>query len=141
MTLPIPRPERKTKSRRADRSVFLVFPPIEKSAGVFQVTERTPKTEKVTDYLFTPIPCDWNGLGYRVEKLGTEPSDGPYTVCLDAERGLDGQHSCECKGHLAHGHCVHVSALLALHQSGQLNSNTPPDPSPVAETDDEEPPF
>jgi hypothetical protein len=106
-----------------------------------QVTTRTPRTEKVTDYLFTPLACDWNGLGYRVEKIGPEESDGPYSVCLDAERGLEGQHSCECKGHLAHGHCVHVSALLALHQSGQLNGNTPSDPSPVAETDDEEPPF
>ena len=81
-----------------------------------QITTRTARTQTVVDYLFTPIPCDYHGLGYRVEKLGTEPSDGPYSVYLDAERGLKGQHPCECKGHLARGHCVHVSALLAPHQ-------------------------
>jgi hypothetical protein len=120
MSVPVPQPRRQVKHRRPDRSVFLVFPPVLKSAGVFQVTERTPRTEKTTDYLFSPLPCDWNGIGYRVEKLGTDPSDGPYSVYLDAERGLEGQHSCECRGFLSAGHCVHCAALLALHQSGQL---------------------
>jgi hypothetical protein len=85
-----------------------------------QVTTRAGGRESVADYWFLPIEADHNGYGYRVEKLGTEPADGPHEVYLDAERGTDGQHSCGCREHRAGRPCVHLSALLALHQSGQL---------------------
>jgi hypothetical protein len=97
-----------------------VFPPVQGNPGVLQVTTRTPRTEKVVEYFFKPLPCDWNGFGYRVEKIGPLESEGPYSVYLDAEGGLDGHHSCDCRGFLSAGHCLHCSALLALHQSGQL---------------------
>jgi hypothetical protein len=116
-SLPVHGPGRKAKGPpRPARTVRLVFPPVLKSAGVFQITEAGVST----DYLFTPIEADYNGFGFRVEKLGTEPSEGPYTVCLDAERGLEGQHSCACRGFLRWGWCKHVGALLALHQGGEL---------------------
>jgi hypothetical protein len=82
---------------------------------------------KVTDlYAFRRLPSDVGTL-YSVAKvvqaddLGIE-YDEPYAVCLDANG--EGKHSCECKGHLRHGHktqCRHVAGLLALRSSGKLN--------------------
>jgi hypothetical protein len=117
-TLPSRRPGSKSaRPPKPARTVRLVFGPVQGNPGVFQITEVGVGT---ADYLFWPVPCDWHGFSYRVEKLGTDPSDGPYTVFLDAERGLEGQHSCECRGFLRWGRCRHVGALVALHQGGEL---------------------
>jgi hypothetical protein len=119
MSVPQSRPARKTKPP-PDRGVFLVFSPVLGNPGVFQVTDRTPGRESVADYWFLPIEADHNGLGYKVERLGADPAEGPFEVYLDAENGLEGQHACGCREHRTQGRCVHCSALLALHQSGQL---------------------
>ncbi len=68
--------------------------------------------KKLDHYAVTPIPSDW-GTAFTVEKLGAEQE--PYHVCL---AGADS--TCDCKGHLRHGHCRHVEGLTALANAGRL---------------------
>jgi hypothetical protein len=63
------------------------------------------------DYFVTSIPADF-GRGFVVEKIGQE---GRYSVNLEGDR-----RTCECKGHLAHGHCKHADGLAALVAAGRL---------------------
>jgi hypothetical protein len=66
---------------------------------------------KATDYYLTGIPSDF-GRGFRLEKMGAEET---YHVNLDADR-----QTCECKGHLRHGHCKHADGLAALIAASKL---------------------
>ena len=71
---------------------------------------------QVNDYYLKPVPCE-DGMGYEVSKLQGEGET--YHVLL----ANDGNHTCECLGHLHHGHktrCKHVAALLALHSAGRI---------------------
>jgi hypothetical protein len=85
------------------RSLRLLAP------GLVRIVEG-PKSDL---YTFRKIPSDY-GTAYRVQKVGAVGSAGQdaYHVNLSA----DGD-SCECKGHLRHGHrtvCRHISMLKAL---------------------------
>src|SRR5437016_1948553 len=64
---------------------------------------------KVSDYYLKPIATD-QGAAYELSKL---QGDGEtYHVGLSPEG-----NTCECLGHLQHGHrtvCKHVAALVAL---------------------------
>jgi hypothetical protein len=67
-------------------------------------------------YLLRPVKSQIGGAGWRVEKL-----DGgdAYHVLLNGR-----QSTCECLGHLRHGHktlCKHVAALAALTAAGKLS--------------------
>jgi hypothetical protein len=91
-------------------------------AGVLVIREG-----KATDAYSVAQTDSAFGTAYSVGKIvpNGAHADGPYHVNLSA----DGAHSCECKGHLQHGHktrCRHVAALLALTVKGEL----PPLPSP-----------
>jgi hypothetical protein len=73
---------------------------------------------KSTHYYLSRVPSDF-GIAYRLEKFGIEGAD-VYNVLLAA----DGNHVCECLGHLKHGHktrCKHVASLLALRAAGRLS--------------------
>jgi hypothetical protein len=72
-------------------------------------------------YYLQPLPADF-GLAFRLTKLAHQVEAGMpdhYDVRLDPR----GRHSCECLGHLRHGHktvCRHVAACVALVASGKL---------------------
>jgi hypothetical protein len=54
---------------------------------------------------------------FRWEKFSVEGGE-TYHVCLDGDRA-----TCECKGHLAHGHrtvCKHVTCTRKLIEQGKL---------------------
>jgi hypothetical protein len=70
--------------------------------------------KKFDDYCVKPIASDF-GAAYHVEKM-FNPDDTVYHVNLSD----DGAMTCDCRGHLAHGHCKHGEALLALRQAGKL---------------------
>jgi hypothetical protein len=73
----------------------------------------------LTGYYLAALPSDF-GLAFRLEKFGIE-GGAVYHVNLDPQTG---QHSCECLGHVKHGHktrCKHVASLLALRAAGKLS--------------------
>ena len=82
--------------------------------------------KETTIYAANPLPADF-GLGFTLTKQEAERGpdgltikDGAtYHVNLDPNTG---RHSCECLGHLHHGRCKHVSALLALFVAGRLQA-------------------
>jgi hypothetical protein len=83
------------------RTVRLVLPLNGDHAGVIQL-----RTERETaDYLVRRIGSDF-GDGFEVTKVLSEER---YQVNLSNEG-----HTCDCRGHLAHGHCKHVFGLVAL---------------------------
>src|SRR5947208_1483569 len=86
------------------RTVKLCIAPTISSYGF--VTLRVGK--QVVDYFLRRLPSDF-GVGFEFEKIGGEPCER-YHVHLAAEA----RHTCECLGHLRHGHCKHVDGLLAL---------------------------
>jgi hypothetical protein len=82
-------------------------------------------------YYLEQIPADY-GLGFHVEKFGTEQVEGEpteYDVHIDTERG---HHSCTCKGNTYHGHCKHVEAVLALIAAGKIKARIPATVKPEA---------
>jgi transposase InsO family protein len=83
------------------------------------LTIGTGETAKHYGYYLRSIAADF-GSGFEVTKFTTEQTEGEdatYHVHIDQERGF---HSCTCKGNTFCGHCKHVSAILALVQSGKL---------------------
>lgn len=72
-----------------------------------------------TDYLVTEFPTGWEGRGFQLDKLdvGTDQEAEGYAVYC----GRNGQdRQCECRGFLRHGHCKHVSAIVACISNGWL---------------------
>ena len=69
----------------------------------------------VASYHLSAIPSDW-GTAFSVEKIGG--TDGPYHVCLTGMA-----RTCDCIGHLAHGHCKHADGIACLMQLGKLTVN------------------
>jgi hypothetical protein len=138
-TLPRRAPVRQGGTRPRPRPLLsyrLHFLPFDGNPG--QLTVWTGR--QAQDYEIRSIPSDW-GLAYSLTKLSVEGPTVTYHVCLDAERGTDGQHVCDCPGHEAHGRCKHVRCLLRLLERGELRTQHQPDPAPAAGHDDEEAPF
>jgi hypothetical protein len=78
-----------------------------------------PSSTLTTAYKLTKLESDF-GAAYRLDKADNgrgQPES--YDVCL-----LDGGRStCECKGHLQHGHkttCKHIASLALLTKQGKL---------------------
>jgi hypothetical protein len=97
------------------RTVNLVAP------NLVRITETVGRKTTVDHYTVEPIPGAEGGMAYRMAKvlcadfLGLETAD-PYDLDLAAG-------SCECKGHLQHGHrtvCRHRGALMSLRAKGKL---------------------
>jgi hypothetical protein len=79
-------------------------------------------------YLVHKVASEW-GVAFEVCKLFRDKDDdGPpcYSVNVDPCDPEDGDHACECRGHLRHTArtgkpCRHVGALLALIADGRLS--------------------
>jgi hypothetical protein len=78
-------------------------------------------------YLVRKVASEW-GVAFEVCKLFRPAGDDSppcYSVNVDPSDPEDGDHTCECRGHLRHTArtgkpCRHVGALLALIEDGQL---------------------
>jgi hypothetical protein len=68
--------------------------------------------KETTDYILNVIPADW-GQGFELDNLDNAEL---YHVNLDRQ----GHDSCDCKGHLRHGHCKHSDGIRALVKAGKL---------------------
>jgi hypothetical protein len=107
---------RKPRQRRPKvRTVNLLLPigPLNVN-GVLRLTEDGKETLFFVDRIASEI----GGAGFRLTKFeqyqrGEE--DAAYNVLLDGERS-----TCECKGHVRHGHCRHVDGLKALQTARKL---------------------
>jgi len=116
-----PAKQRKPRPRPA-RSIRILEQPTADTDnwGALEIT-----VGKVTDrYLLHFIPTDFAGaLAFEVEKLASDLTTlEQYHVLLAGP----GEHdTCECKGHLQHGHktvCKHVAGIKALRAAGQLTT-------------------
>src|SRR5262249_48626430 len=83
----------------------------QRETGVLTLRQVRPRAgDPIHPYRLEPIASDI-GRGLLLHK-----ADGTsYAVCLS---GPDS--TCDCKGHVSHGHCKHVESLLALQQRGKL---------------------
>jgi hypothetical protein len=109
------------KPRQVTRTVRVVVPAFGNNPAVIRIAittgVRNPKTVS-TDYAVRRIPSDF-GCGFELVKLMAE-EPAVYHVLLEQ----DGR-SCDCKGHLQHGHCKHADAVLKLVQLGKLPVELP----------------
>jgi hypothetical protein len=115
-TAVIPSPARRHKPRRKpERTVKLLLPMASDGSGtaVIEITLRQGRKEQVADYFVRRIGSDW-GDGYLVEKIGGTAEEHYHTHLSDEG------HTCDCKWHLAHGHCKHTAALVALRTYGLI---------------------
>jgi hypothetical protein len=80
-------------------------------------------SKTTTAYRMVPLSSDF-GRAVRLEKA--DQGDGQpeaYDVLLDGQRS-----SCECRGHLRHGHCKHLDGIRAVIAGGQLADAIPEPP-------------
>ena len=72
-----------------------------------------------TGYWLDQLPHDFGPAVrcFRLSKMVPPGDDSPdhYDVVVEGNGGR-----CECRGHLRHGYCKHLSALLCLIQRGSL---------------------
>jgi hypothetical protein len=126
MSILATRPAVRKPRRKPVRTVRL-SPPSGDAPGILDIVQ----DGKLTSFFYWPIPSDW-GISARLEKFATHrrgDGDDEYDVNLEETGG-----SCECRGHLSHGHCRHVEALRALAAKGELPL------SPVANAPAKRPP-
>ena len=105
-----PRPPRQRKPRtKPARSIRLCIAPSPLNAGVVRITIG----HKSQDYLLNEVEGSAAfGRGFLVEKIGHEES---YHVNIDHDN-----RTCECEGHITHGHCKHADGLAALIAAGRI---------------------
>jgi hypothetical protein len=96
------------------RHVGLVIPPDGGASGVVRITAGRVSA----DYALRPIPSQIGGRAFELTKLGLLADGECYHVRLTGDARQD---SCDCRGHVAHGHCKHVDALAALVAAGRLS--------------------
>ena len=83
-----------------------------------RIEERGKTTSTFRHYYVSPLPADF-GRAFRWEKFGVEGGD-VYAVNIGDEST---PATCECKGHLAHGHktvCKHLACTRALIAAGKV---------------------
>jgi hypothetical protein len=103
-------PARQRKPRaKPQRFARLCIRPEGTAPGIVRLTVGNA----AQDYFLTPIAADY-GRGFVLEKLGIDAA-GKYAVNIDGEG-----RTCECKGHLRHGHCKHSDGIAALIAAGWL---------------------
>src|SRR4051812_38244998 len=56
----------------------------------------------VAQYFLAELPAD-SGRAFRVEQIGLELTAGAYRVNVNGE-----SRTCDCQGHMRHGHCEHA---------------------------------
>jgi hypothetical protein len=112
VTTTLSAPRRRVKpARRANLTPLAIS-----GEQLLTLTEGTGEKAKAGHYYLTAIPCD-DGRAFRLEKFGIEGGD-VYHVRLAPEG-----NSCECLGHLRHGHktvCKHIASLTNLVAAGKV---------------------
>jgi hypothetical protein len=110
----------KKERKKPPRFLSLLVKPDGQSPGVLRIVEGAKKL-KVSLYRLTVIPAGDAAEGppaFNLQKFSDADPTGTlkdYDVLLPDADGKSG--SCECDGHLAHGHktrCKHIAALLKL---------------------------
>jgi hypothetical protein len=103
---------------RTTRRFARVLARLESGELMVAVEDRRPTTSKFSHYYVAPMSADY-GRAFKFEKFGVEGGD-VYAVNL----GGDGEPAtCECLGHLRHGHktvCRHIASARALIEAGKL---------------------
>ncbi|HKI33601.1 MAG TPA: hypothetical protein VKA46_17230 [Gemmataceae bacterium] len=102
-------PTRQRKPR-PERRIRLEVRPEDNGLGIVRIWVG----KEHADYFLTILPADF-GRGFKVEKIGLHENEPGYHVNIDGDK-----KTCECKGHLRHGHCKHADGLAALIAAGQL---------------------
>src|SRR2546421_7369272 len=98
--------------RKPARFCKIVRDPSGWGYDVLVIRQPRPKSADLVDYY--TVEAFPSHLGER----GIELTKGDGTVY---HVNLDGRAStCDCKGHVSHGHCKHVESLLALERAGGL---------------------
>jgi hypothetical protein len=93
------------------RKIRLVLPMNEQGMnGIVRITSG----KLVDEYFLDQLTTDF-GEGYELTKRTYGEEDTRYHINLAFEN-----NTCDCKGHLQHGHCKHVDGLIALKQAGKL---------------------
>ena len=84
-------------------SVFLHLRQVQPSGG-----------ESLDTYLFAEIASDTDAArAFSLTKSDGTVYHTEVTTCT---------RSCDCKGHLRHGHCKHADAIAALMEAGRLDA-------------------
>jgi hypothetical protein len=85
---------------------------------LIEIEDRFPRSHKLTHYYVTCLPADF-GRAFRFSKFACEGGEEYHVNVGDDSNPA----SCECKGHLQHGHktvCRHVACARALLAVGKL---------------------
>jgi hypothetical protein len=130
-------PNRRKVNSTARRTVNLSDAVPGSPFRILAISIEKPRSFEVFQYWLSSLDSDF-GAAYLFTKFAAIEKDGEpneYHVNLDFERGF---HTCECKGHLHHGHktqCKHIAGLLALINAGKLPrpATTKPQSSSVCE--------
>ncbi len=103
-------PSAPVKSSYKARSVKLLVPPAANGMpGMLTISVTKGKKTETVGYHVSRMASDF-GDCFRLRKvIPTANEPNVYDVCLSDEG-----HTCECLGHLRHGHCKHADALAAL---------------------------
>jgi hypothetical protein len=103
--------------RPAPRSIRVVFRPEPGLPGHVRIKVGSCSTDYTLERL--TVDPDFEGEGWQLTKCSPvlDGEDAVYHLLL-AFNGQD--HSCDCRGHQAHGHCKHVDGLGAAIQAGKL---------------------
>jgi hypothetical protein len=103
-----PKKQRKPRPKPARSIRLKVKPSAQGRCGIVSIAVG----QDTTDYILNVIPADW-GQGFELDNLDNAEL---YHVNLDGQ----GHDSCDCKGHLRHGHCKHSEGIRALVKAGKL---------------------
>lgn len=96
-----------TTKRTVKRSIVWLERPSDATDGWGAIELRQDK--RVDKYLVRRIEADF-GVGFQLEKLAAD-----LTTVEQYDINLAGREStCTCRGNSQHGHCKHVSGLIAL---------------------------
>lgn len=113
------RPARKTE-KKIERTVRLERMAAGTTFLVVTLRSSGPRIGERVDtfrYLLRQVNADY-GVGYQLDKMGIG-EHGAEAETYHVHFEHDG-HSCDCKGHVRHGHCKHVDAIKALGAAGKL---------------------
>lgn len=107
-----------TRRRTPTTRLIHVLSRFESGTLLVEIEDRRPTTSVRTHYYVSAIPADF-GRGYRFEKFACQGGEVYAVNVGDAGEPA----SCECLGHLRHGHktvCRHVAAAKALVEAGKV---------------------
>ena len=111
-------PARPVKAKKKDRTAC-VLSRFDNGLTLVEITERGPRSVAVSLYYVSPFAADY-GRAFLFQGVAAK-SGSRYCVNVGDK---DSAPSCECKGHLQHGHktvCRHLACVRALIAAGKLD--------------------